>query len=151
MKYKYAMYPKPQTVLSQRGISLLMMIVFVVLIAIISAALVKLTATANVSIGYEVISTRSFLAAETGAQNAMALLFPLNGTVVTTCTTVNNALNSPSITLLAAGLGSCSVSVLCSGPANINGRYFYELQSTGQCSSGQSVAFRTIRVAARTL
>lgn len=135
----------------QRGISLLMMVFFIVLIAVISAALVKITATANITIGNEVISTRSFFAAETGAQNAMALLFPLNGTVVTTCSTVNNALNSPSITLTANGLGSCSVSVICNGPANINGRYYYEIESTGQCGSGESIAVRTIRISARTL
>ncbi|MFV2060808.1 MAG: hypothetical protein ACC653_08985 [Gammaproteobacteria bacterium] len=135
----------------QRGISLLMMVFFIVLIAVISAALVKITATANITIGNEVISTRSFFAAETGAQNAMALLFPLNGTVVTTCSTVNNALNSPSITLTANGLGSCSVSVVCNGPANINGRYYYEIESTGQCGSGESIAVRTIRISARTL
>lgn len=145
------MYHKLKSVERQRGVSLLMMIMFVVLISIISAALVKLTATASVSIGNEVISTRSFFAAESGAQNALALLFPLNGTVVTTCSTVNTALNSPSITLSANGLGSCSVSVVCSGPANINGRYYYELQSTGQCGSADSIAVRTIRISARTL
>ena len=136
---------------SQQGISLLMMVFFIVLIAVISAALVKITATANVSIGNEVISTRSFFAAETGAQNAMALLFPLNGTVVTTCSTVNNSLNSPSINLTTNGLGNCSVSVVCNGPVTINGRYYYEIESTGHCGSGESIAIRTIRVAARTL
>ncbi len=145
------MYHKLKSIKQQQGISLLMMVMFVVLISLVSAALVKLTSTANVTIGNEVISTRSFFAAESGAQNAMALLFPLNGTLVTTCSTVNNALNSPSITLTANGLGSCSVSVICNGPANINGRYYYEIESTGQCGSGESVAIRTIRVSARTL
>jgi MSHA biogenesis protein MshP len=145
------MYRKSNFYKYQNGVSLLMMIMFIVLISIISAALVKITATASTSIGNEVISTRSFFAAETGAQNAMALLFPLNGTVVTTCSTVNNALNSPSINLTTPGLGSCSVSVVCNGPANINGRYYYEIESTGQCGSGESIAVRTIRIAARTL
>jgi len=145
------MCPNPIPFNKQRGVSLLMMISFVVIIAIISTALVKLVSTAHVSIGNEVISSRSFLAAETGAQNAMALLFPLNGTVVTTCSTVNTTLNSPSITLTTNGLGSCIVNVLCNGPSNINGTYFYELESTGQCGSGQSIAIRTIRVSARTL
>ncbi|MFV1982856.1 MAG: pilus assembly PilX N-terminal domain-containing protein [Thiohalomonadales bacterium] len=145
------MYHKLKSIKQQRGISLLMMVMFVVLISLVSAALVKLTSTANVTIGNEVINTRSFFAAETGAQNAMALLFPLNGTLVTTCSTVNNALNSPAITLTANGLGSCSVSVICNGPSNINGRYYYEIESTGQCGSGQSVAVRTIRISARTL
>ena len=86
---------KPISISTQRGVSLVMMVVFVVLIAIISTALVKLVATAHVSIANEVIRTRSFLAAETGAQNAMALLFPLNGSVVTTCSTVNATLNIP--------------------------------------------------------
>ncbi|VAW92069.1 hypothetical protein MNBD_GAMMA22-2331 [hydrothermal vent metagenome] len=143
------MFPKCKNL--QQGISLLMMIFFVVLIALISAALVKLISTASVSVGNEVISSRSFFAAESGAQNAMALLFPLNGTVVTTCSTVNTALNSPSINLTANGLGSCVVSVFCTGPAVINGRYYYELQSSGQCGSGESIAVRTIRVSARTL
>ncbi len=142
---------KPKFYKHQQGISLLMMIFFIVLIAVVSVALVKITATATVSIGNEIISSRSFFAAESGAQNAMALLFPLNGTVVTTCSTVTNALNSPSISLTATGLGSCSVSVVCNGPAVINGRYYYEIESTGQCGSGESVAVRTIRVAARTL
>jgi len=142
---------KPKFYKHQQGISLLMMIFFIVLIAVVSVALVKITATATVSIGNEIISSRSFFAAESGAQNALALLFPLNGTVVTTCSTVTNALNSPSISLTATGLGSCSVSVVCNGPAMINGRYYYEIESTGQCGSGESVAVRTIRVAARTL
>ncbi len=145
------MCPKQPLHLQQHGISLLMMIFFVVLISLISAALVKLSATANVSIGNEAISTRSFLAAESGAQNAMSLLFPLDGTVITSCTAVNSTLNNPSINLTAAGLASCTFSVLCNGPVNINGRYYYQLQSTGQCGSGESIAERTIQISARTL
>lgn len=145
------MYPRQTLRLPQRGISLLMMIFFVVLIALISAALVKLTATASVSIGNEAISTRSFLAAESGAQNAMALLFPLDGTVITSCTAVNSVLNNPSINLTAAGLADCTVSVLCLGPVNISARYYYQLQSTGQCGSGESIAERTVQISARTL
>ncbi len=127
----------------QAGLSLPAVIVIVVILGIVGAGLVNLTATSNVAVGNEVLSIRAFMAAESGAQNGMARLFPLGGGAAQ-CNTLNVNFNN-------AGLIGCSASITCTGPVSIGGHDMYTLTSTGQCGSGESVASRTLRVGARTL
>lgn len=124
--------------LTQAGVSLPAMIVFVVVIAIISAALVKLTSVANVAIGYEMVNIRSFFAAETGAQNLLAQLFPLNGAAAN-CTTLNLSYSS-------ANLTGCTATVTCTGPVTIETDIFYTVNSIGQCGSGDAVSVRELQL-----
>jgi len=124
--------------IKQSGISLPAMIIFVVAIAIISAGLVKLTSVANVAIGYEMVNTRSFFAAETGAQNQLAQLFPLNGGAAS-CATLN-------LTYATANLTGCTATVTCSGPTTIETDVFYTINSIGQCGSGDAISVRELQI-----
>ncbi len=126
----------------QRGLSLPAMLVIIVILGVVSAALVRLTATAQVAVGYEILSLRAWEAAEAGAQNAMARLFPLD----------NSAANCTALTLNfgAGNLNGCSVSVNCSGPVSFGGHDMYTLTSTATCSAGEALASRTLKLGART-
>jgi len=124
--------------LYQSGVSLPAMIIFVVAIAIISAALIKLTSVANVAIGYEMVNTRTFFAAESGAQNQLVRLFPLDGSAAT-CASLN-------LTYATTNLLGCTVSVTCTGPTTIETEVFYTINSIGQCGSGDAISIREIQL-----
>jgi len=125
----------------QTGVSLPAMIIFVVAIAVISAALVKLTAVGNVTIGYEMVNTRSFFAAESGLQNQLSRIFPLTGGAAT-CATLN-------LTYTTANLTGCTATVTCTGPTTIESDVFYVLNSTSSCGASDAVSFRELQLQVR--
>jgi len=133
---------KPNPVkLHSPGVSLVAMIIFIVAIAIISAALVKLTSVAGVTIGYEMVNLRSFFTAESGAQNQLARLFPLGGGGAT-CATLN-------LNFSTSNLTGCSATVTCTGPVVIESDTFYTINSVGQCGSGDAISIRELQIQVR--
>lgn len=125
----------------QSGVSLPAILVIIVIMGIISAALVSLTTTSQIAVGNDVMSLRAFMAAEAGAQNGMARLFPLNGGAAN-CANFNLNYATPS-------LNGCTATVTCTGPVVFNGHNMYTLTSNGQCTLGSAVAVRTLQVGAR--
>lgn len=127
---------------SQRGFSLPVAIFILVIMALIGTALVNLTLSSHQSLSQEVMSTRAFYAAESGAQTALSQLFPLNGTAAT-CSAPY-----PTVALSATGLDGCSAVVSCSSNI-ISTNTYYTLTSTGRCNFVTTSATRQIELMAK--
>ena len=126
----------------QRGAGLPLAIFIITVLALIVVTITQLQqGTAEMEI-QDIQSTRAFYAAESGAQAALALLFPLSGTA----SACNASLYQHAFTTTA--LNSCAVRVACSeqtfGPDT-----YYRLVSEGTCGNGIDRAQRRIEVTAR--
>lgn len=126
----------------QRGFSLPVAIFILVIMALIGAAMVSIMQTSQQSLSSEVLSTRAFYAAESGAQLALAQLFPLDGSPA------NCSASYPTQIFTSNGLAGCSASVTCSS-LTASARTFYTLRSTGVCSVSDSRASREVEVMAK--
>jgi len=127
---------------SQRGFSLPVAIFILVVMALIGSALVNLTQSSHQALSQEVMSTRAFYAAESGAQYAMGQLFPLNGAAAT-CSAPY-----PTVTLTAMGLDGCTAVITCSSNT-LGANTYYTLTSTGSCSFATTSATRQIELMAK--
>ncbi|MGB0495086.1 MAG: PilX N-terminal domain-containing pilus assembly protein [Kangiellaceae bacterium] len=117
----------------QSGASLVIVLFIIVAIALLSAALVRLNSQSNASNAHQVISTRAFFAAESGANFQAMRIFPLSGAALCSNVTYN---------FTASGLNACVASTTCSVSV-INGEDYYQITSEGQCNIGQ--AFQATR------
>jgi len=122
----------------QKGISLAFLLFTIVIVSLLAAGLMRLNAQSGISTVHQVISTRAFFAAESGANLQALAVFPVNG-AAGTCSSQNfNFTNS--------GLASCTATTSCSTVV-INSNNYYQIVSQGQCNSGQPLqATRTIEV-----
>lgn len=127
---------------SQHGFSLPVAIFILVIMALIGTALVNLTLSSHQSLSQEVMSTRAFYAAESGAQTALSQLFPLNGAAAT-CSAPY-----PTVTLSATGLDGCTAVINCSSNT-IGTSTYYTLTSTGTCNFVTTSATRQIELMAK--
>lgn len=125
----------------QRGATLPVVILVLVLLAVLGTAMVQLNATGQRSVALEVISTRAFYAAESGAQFALGRILPRDGTPA--------ACGSWPLSFDPPGLRGCSAQVNCTGPRTRQGNNYYTIVSQGQCGTGESRARRTIEVGVR--
>lgn len=126
----------------QRGFSLPMAIFILVIMALIGTALVSLSQSSHTALSQEVMSTRAFYAAESGAQLALNQLFSLNGAAA------NCSASYPIVTFNAMGLEGCTASVNCSSNT-INSKSYYTLTSTGRCAAATITATRSIELMAK--
>lgn len=126
----------------QRGFSLPVAVFILVIMALIGTALVSLSQNSHQALGQEVISTRAFYAAESGAQLALAQLFSLTGAAA------NCASAYPTVSFTAASMSGCSASVSCSSQT-VNSKAYYTLTSTGTCSFVTTTATRQIELMAK--
>ena len=121
----------------QSGASLIMVLFIVVVLALLSAALVRINSQSVISNAHQVIATRAFFAAESGANFQSMQIFPLSGASV--CANRNFAIN-------VSGLNGCTAQTQCN-TISVNSRDFYQVISQGQCNVGQDFqATRTIEV-----
>ena len=111
---------------TQRGFSLPVVVGVIVLAAVLGTAMVSLVSTGQQSIALEVVSTRAFYAAESGAQYGMHRLFPPDGGPPS-CAAANLAFNTN-------GLSGCSATISCASTGPVNGNMFYTITSSGRCS-----------------
>lgn len=125
----------------QCGFSLAIAMFILVIMALIGAAVVSIMLNNSQSLGSAVLSTRAFFAAQSGAQSALAQLFPLDNSAAT-CSA-----SYPAINYSTAGLSNCSVQVSCSSQSNA-GKTYYTLHSTGTCSLAGLSASREIELMA---
>lgn len=126
----------------QGGFSLPLAIFIIVVMALIGTAMVSLSQTGQRSVASEVQSIRTFYAAETGAQTAVAQLLPLDGTKPG-C----GAITSP-LALTPAELSGCTASLNCEA-LSLSGDSYYRITSDAQCSFANNDTRRQIEVMVR--
>jgi MSHA biogenesis protein MshP len=127
----------------QRGFSLAIAIFIIVIMALLGAAMVSIMQSSQQSLSTAVLSTRAFFTAQSGAQQALASLFPLDSG------SPNCPATYPTMTYTASGLAGCSAVVTCRSDI-IGSKTYYTLHSTGSCGISGSNAVREIEVRAAT-
>ncbi len=127
----------------QQGFSLPVAIFILVIMALIGTAAVSLMQRSMEGVGNEVMSTRAFFAAESGAQYAMNQLFSLTGAAA------NCPATYPVQNYNSTGIASCTATVQCSG-VTVGSKTYYTVTSTGNCSTGDINATRQIQLMAVT-
>jgi len=121
----------------QTGISLAILLFIIVVLALLSAALVKINSHSVSSNAHQVVATRAFFAAESGANFQSLRIFPVSG--VSVCSSQNYSFSS-------AGLNGCEAQTQCNS-FSVNGRNFYQIISQGQCNIGTTFqSTRTVEV-----
>lgn len=122
----------------QSGISMAFLLFTIVIVSLLAAALMKLNSQSGLSVAHQVISTRAFFAAESGASLQALAIFPVNGAAAN-CSNQTFNFNT-------AGLEGCRASTVCSSRV-VNAVTFYSVQSQGVCNVGQPLqATRTIEI-----
>lgn len=133
----------------QVGSALVIAIFVLVVFTLLALALVRILSSSSESVVYEVLGTRAYSAAQTGANWQMMHLFPHQGTAALSCAQLN-ALARPDISLVD-GLQNCQIlSTQCQSLVD-QGTTFYTLESVGECSTGEVTTSRTVRVDARSV
>jgi MSHA biogenesis protein MshP len=124
----------------QSGISMAFLLFTIIIVSLLAAALMRLNSQSNISNAHQVISTRAFFAAESGANLHALAIFPVAGGGGSAAC-VNTSYNFTNI-----GLNACTATVVCS-TFTIDTKNYYEVSSEGQCNIGQALqATRTITV-----
>ena len=125
----------------QQGFSLPVAIFILVIMALVAVAAVSIMETGQAGISNDVMSTRAFYAAESGAQHVLHQLFPLDGSAA------NCQANYPDQNFNITGLGNCLASAQCNTRI-VGTKIYYIVTSTGVCSSGDISATRQIEMMA---
>lgn len=125
----------------QHGFSLPVAIFILVIMALIGAAAVTINERSHQGISSEVLSTRAFYAAESGAQYALGQLFTLDGSA-SSC-----AAPYPTLGLSATGLAGCNVTVSCTSTV-VATKTYYVITSSGTCAFGNTSASRQLEIMA---
>jgi MSHA biogenesis protein MshP len=121
----------------QQGISMAFLLFAIVIISLLAAAIIQVNSSSNISNVHQVISTRAFNAAESGAQLQALAIFPVDNVTPSSCT--NTTYN-----FTATGMSGCTATVTCS-QNTFDGINYYRIISQGQCNAGQDLqATRTI-------
>ena len=123
----------------QRGFSLAIAIFIIVIMALLGAAMVSIMQRSQQSVSTAVLSTRAFFAAQSGAQQALATLFSLDGSAASCLATY------PTINYTSSGLAGCSALATCSSEV-IGSKTYYTLNSTGSCGHSGDRAVRQVEV-----
>lgn len=122
----------------QAGVSLAMLLFVIIIVSLLAAAIIRLTTESSVSTAQQVVSTRAFFAAESGAQLQAMALFPISGGA--------GACANQTYNFTVAGVNACSATTTCN-TITVNGEDYFQVTSAGQCNIGQPLqATRTIEV-----
>ena len=127
----------------QKGISMAFLLFTMIIVSLLAAALMRLNSQSNISNAHQVISTRAFFAAESGAQLQALGIFPVNGIGggIAACSNPG-----PIYTFTVEGLRGCKATLSCFG-TTIGLDSYYQVISQGQCNTGQDLqSTRTIEV-----
>ena len=136
---------------NQRGLSLVLAIFILVVMALLGAALINIISVGSESVAREVVSARALFAAESGAQRQLNAIFPPGAATATgQCSAAAGTVRSNNFVL--SGLNGCdtAVTVDCSY-ITVNGVNYFTLVSTGRCGPAGDAAVRVIEVQARDL
>ena len=138
MKCRYAMFYNRR----QKGFSLPVAIFILIIMALVGAAAVSILDSSQQGLSSEVLSTRAFFSAESGAQYALAQLFTLDGSAAS-CQSPY-----PTVNLTSTGFAGCSAVVNCTS-ATIGSDIFYTITSTGTCDMAGALSVRQIELMAK--
>ncbi|QSX29677.1 MSHA biogenesis protein MshP [Shewanella cyperi] len=144
------MFPKPtgaeraiQFRRRQRGSALVIGIFVLTAMFLLAAALINMASDRDSALNQEVWGTRALAAANSGADAAMARLFPLDG-AEPGCTAVGSDWTPPDV----LGFHACQVFLSCQAITG-SGMTQYLLQSHAVCASGDIRVSRQVEVTAR--
>lgn len=129
----------------QGGLSLILAIFVLVVLAILGASMTRLLGAGSESTAREVIAVRALMAAESGAQRKLNEIFsePTAALRPAICTTAS-ALWSHSID----GLNGCEVDVDCD-VVTVSGANYYTINSTGECGPSAAPSVRIVEIQAQ--
>jgi MSHA biogenesis protein MshP len=116
---------------SQRGSALIIGIFVLTVMFLVAASLIRIVGDADESVNMEVWGTRALFSANSGADAALAQLFPLSGSAAT-CTDVASTWSPPNN---AVGFHSCTVNISCNA-ASTSGVTQYRINSLAVCETG---------------
>ena len=132
----------------QRGLGLPAALFVITVLAVLAVAINGLVSQNDAAFEEEVLLTRAFYAAESGASFGLNALFPPEefplytngaGAVAGGCPVVNNTYDFD-----VDGLGSCSAEVSCVEDATVSGVDYYTISSVGSCADvSRTVQVRT--------
>ncbi len=123
----------------QQGLGLVAAIFVITVMAMISVGISNLVLTSQQSYGFEVLSARAFLAAESGAQLAVHSAMPPVGTSSCPASAATPSLAG------APGLSGCTVETLCSR-VDVASVAYFSITSTGRCGNAADTAIRRLQV-----
>jgi len=132
-----------------RGSALVIAIFVIVVMALLGAALVKMMASSEEGVGFEVLGSRAYAAAQTGVQWQLAQLFPV-GLMSISANTCASVSQTPPVISNISGFNGCMIvsPIICEDFLHDNVRY-YTITSVGQCQIDGEVTSRIIEVEAR--
>ena len=126
----------------QRGSALIIGVFVITVMFLLASALINIVEDGDTGLTQEVWGTRAFAAANSGADAALAKLFPLNGNVGTCL--ASDVWTPPDVT----GFHACSVTLTCTAYA-LDTVTQYRISSKAVCESGETRVSRKVEVEAR--
>ncbi|MGI2225734.1 MSHA biogenesis protein MshP [Shewanella frigidimarina] len=124
------MFPKLKlTQHSQQGSALIIGVFVLTVMFLLAASLIRIVGDADESVNMEVWGTRAFFSANSGADAALAQLFPLSGAV--NCANVNLTWVPPNN---APGFHNCRVNISCN-TATVGSVNQHRINSTAVCET----------------
>jgi MSHA biogenesis protein MshP len=142
----------------QQGSALVIAVFIIVVMTLLVGALSRLLSSSSESVSYEVLGTRAFFAAQSGLEQGLVQIFPLDGGgsycaigqgLVTDPSTEGMADEQQLSFAITPGLQGCQAVLYCKSgrkSAEATETIYYQLTSTGQCGSGQLQSSRTIQM-----
>lgn len=115
----------------QRGAALMIALFIIVVMAILAASLIKIGSDADEGVNIEVWSLRAFNAANSGADAALAQLFPLNGDAPS-CANVSSQWVPPD----SVGFSGCAAVQLSCSTLTSDELSLYRITSQAICQTG---------------
>jgi len=135
----------------QRGNTLIIAVFVIVVLGALVAALSSLLRTSSESVVIEVLGTRSYLAAQSGLEQAMMTVYPLNSEPVTNCSVDGQKYNFTE----NKSLQQCEATISCGTASYPEGNSVDEtfthliLTSSGVCEAGSQRASRKLTIETR--
>lgn len=126
----------------QRGSALIIGVFVITVMFLLASALINIVQDGDTGLTQEVWGTRAFAAANSGADAALATLFPLNGSVGICPAT--STWNPPNV----VGFHACRVELSCKAYA-VDTVTQYLINSKAVCESGEIRVSRQVEVEAR--
>ena len=125
----------------QRGSALIIGVFVITVMFLLASALINIVQDGDTGLTQEVWGTRAFSAANSGADAALATLFPLNGS--DGICPVTSTWNPPNVT----GFHACTVTLTCKA-YTVGTTTQYRINSKAVCESGETRVSRQVEVEA---
>lgn len=126
----------------QQGSALIIGVFVITVMFLLASALINIVEDGDTGLTQEVWGTRAFAAANSGADAALAKLFPLNGNIGTCL--APDVWTPPDVT----GFHACSVELSCK-EYTVDTVIQYRIKSKAVCESGETRVSRQVEVEAR--